>query len=223
MASVYPDQKFNEYYDTILSSLQGSAPQVQYNMPDTNQLTAQIASYLRPKYDQAIANRQQQTLQNRAATDVDAASRGMGSSTWVTDVKNKGANAEYSDIANLESNYGAQLSEALLNQYNQALSNKLNVDMQNAQMSAQYEKMAYDRAADMYSLTSKKSGRSRSKPKSEDVEELLAELSMSVGSNTGKGYIELGTNKNYSDKYSSKAIVEARQYLADSYSTKFGG
>ena len=155
---VYADPKFDGYYNTILTSLQSTAPQVEYNMPSQDQLAAQIASYLRPKYDQAIANRQQQTVQNRAATDVDAASRGMGSSTWVTDVKNKAASAESSDIANLESNYGAQLSESLLNQYNQMLTNKLNVDMQNAQTKAQYEQMAYSRAADMYNLTKKKGG-----------------------------------------------------------------
>lgn len=154
---VYADPKFDGYYNTILTSLQSTAPQVQYQMPTQDQLASQIAAYLRPQYDQAIASRQQQTLQTRAATDVDAASRGMGASTWVTDVKNKAANAEATDIANLESNYGAQLAESLLNQYNQALANKLNVDTTNAQMRAQYEQLAYNRAADMYALTNKKS------------------------------------------------------------------
>ena len=155
---VYADPKFDGYYNTILANLQTSAPQVEYAMPSQDQLATQIAAYLRPQYDRAIASRQQQTLQNRAATDVDAASRGMGSSTWVTDVKNQAAKAESSDIANLESSYSAQLMESLLNQYNQMTANKLNVDTANAQLRAQYEQMAYDRAADMYNLTQKKSG-----------------------------------------------------------------
>jgi predicted RNA-binding protein YlxR (DUF448 family) len=120
------------------------------------ELTAQIAAYLRPSYDQAIAGRQTQTQRYGTDLDVDAASRGMGRSSYVTDAKSKLQQAEAADISNLESNYGAALSEALLNQYNQHLANKLNTDTINAQLRAQLEQSAYDRAGDMYNLTKKK-------------------------------------------------------------------
>jgi hypothetical protein len=155
--AVYADPSFEGYYNSIKASL---VPQtVSYAMPDMNALTSQIAAYLRPAYDQAIANRQNQTVQNRADIDADAASRGMGRSSWVTDVKARESKAEATDIANLESNYGAALAEAVLGQYNQHLNNKLQVDLANAQMLAQYEQLAYDRAGDMYNLmqASKKS------------------------------------------------------------------
>jgi hypothetical protein len=155
--AVYADPSFEGYYNSIKASL---VPQtVSYAMPDMNALTSQIAAYLRPAYDQAIANRQNQTVQNRADIDADAASRGMGRSSWVTDVKARESKAEATDIANLESNYGAALAEAVLGQYNQHLNNKLQVDLANAKMLAQYEQLAYDRAGDMYNLmqASKKS------------------------------------------------------------------
>lgn len=147
---------FDRYYNTILAGL--NKEYVDYQMPSVDELTTRIAAYLRPAYDQAVANRQQQTKQYAANLDVDAASRGMGRSSYVTDAKSKQQSAEAADIANLESNYGAALSEALLNQYNQHLANKLNVDTLNAQLRAQYEQMAYDRAGDMYNLTKKKRG-----------------------------------------------------------------
>ena len=156
---VYADPSFDGYYNTIKASL---TPQtISYTMPDVATLSNQISAYLRPSYDQAIANRQVQTEQNRADIDADAASRGMGRSSWVTDVKARENKAEATDIANLESNYGAALAEAVLNQYNQHLSNQLQVDMANAELAAKYEQLAYDRAGDMYNLSqSKKSSSS---------------------------------------------------------------
>lgn len=150
--SMYPDATFEGYYNSILSNLNGGGNYVNYQMPSVDELSSRIEGYLRPAYDQAIAQRQQQTKQYSANLDVDAASRGMGRSSYVTDAKSKQQNAEAADIANLESNYGAALSEALLNQYNQHMNNKLNVDTLNAQLRAQYEQTAYERAADMYSL-----------------------------------------------------------------------
>lgn len=171
--AVYADPSFESYYNSIKSSL---VPQtVTYAMPDVNTLSSQIAAYLRPAYDQAIVNRQNQTVQNRADIDADAASRGMGRSTWVTDVKARESKAEAADIANLESNYGAALAEAVLGQYNQHLNNKLQVDLANAQMMAQYEQLAYDRAGDMYNLmqASKKSSGGGSNPKKESDDLLV--------------------------------------------------
>lgn len=161
----FADPSFNSYYNSIKASL--TPHTVSYTMPDLATLSNQISAYLRPSYDQAIAARQEQTVQNRADIDADAASRGMGRSSWVTDVKARESKAEASDIANLESNYGAALAQAVLNQYNQHLNNKLQVDLANANMMAQYEQLAYDRAGDMYNLmqASKKSSGSGGNPK----------------------------------------------------------
>ena len=91
------------------------APQeVEYNARNEDEIRASVAAWLRPSYDQAIVNRQSQTRQNKANLDADAIARGMGASTYVTDVKNRQQNAEAGDIATIESDYGATLSKYVL-------------------------------------------------------------------------------------------------------------
>lgn len=118
----------NPYTTTDLGSLQQqitgllNIPTVNYSMPSRNELSANIAAYLRPGVDQAIGQRRKQTLTNRAEIDSDAASRGMGRSTWVTDVKDRAMDAEASDISAMESQYAADLLaqvEALMMQHQQ--------------------------------------------------------------------------------------------------------
>lgn len=135
---------FQTLYNQIYSQL--AAPTVSYSAPSKAQLANEIAAYLRPQYDQAVAARQDQTIENKASIDTDAASRGMGRSTWVTDVKDRAMDAEASDVANLESNYQAALSQAVQEQYNQAVSNKLAVDQFNASNSATAKGQAYQLA-----------------------------------------------------------------------------
>ena len=72
----YPDKKFQGIYDSIVAS-----------MGDDDALKANIESALRPLYEQSLADLNQRRIERNAAIDVDAASRGMGNSTWVTDAK----------------------------------------------------------------------------------------------------------------------------------------
>lgn len=99
----------------------------QYNTPTTNmdEITASVEAYMRNAYDQSVADRKKQTEEQRAMIDLDAYSRGLGSSTWVTDAKQRLADAEADDIARMEANYQAGLSEAVLNQYNTAVAQGL--------------------------------------------------------------------------------------------------
>ena len=60
-----------------------------YEALDEDTLRDQIAAWLRPSYDSAIAARRDQTAAYRAELDADAIARGMGSSTYVTDVKSR--------------------------------------------------------------------------------------------------------------------------------------
>jgi hypothetical protein len=76
--------------------------EIEYEAKTEEEIRASIAEWLRPSYDQAIANRQEQTLGYMAELDADAIARGMGASTYVTDVKNRQQNDEASDIATLE-------------------------------------------------------------------------------------------------------------------------
>jgi hypothetical protein len=171
----------SEYYNNILAQLGGSGitPEkityeaLGYEMPTEVEIAQKISEYLRPNYDRAISSRRAQTTQNRAALDIDAASRGMGSSTWLTDAKNRQALAEAADIAGLESDYGTNLAQNVYNMYNQHLTNKLNVGMfdksnqlsvdqqnvANALAAAQWrEETAYARALDAYNLAKSRAG-----------------------------------------------------------------
>ena len=138
----------NALQNQILNML--TVPSIEYSMPSEQELAAQISDYLRPSYDQAIAQRKKQTLYNRAEIDADAASRGMGRSSYVTDVKDQAMDAEASDVANLENNYNAALLEAVYNQYNQHLQNKLAADQYNSSAAAAAQQAALGYATNMY-------------------------------------------------------------------------
>lgn len=171
MASKTLEEYYNEYMETL------SPQAITYNplaIEEQTQegLSSQISEYLRPYYDRAISSRQTQTAANRAEFDVDAASRGMTPSTWLSDVKRRENIYEASDIASLESEYGASLSESVFNAYQAYLdrkadidstnaANQLQIDMFNSEAMTAAEKEAYARALEMYQLF-KKSGTTKS-------------------------------------------------------------
>ena len=94
----YPDSKFQGIYDSILAS-----------MGDDDTLKANIEAALRPMYEQSLADLNQRRLERNAQIDVDAASRGMGNSTWVTDAKLRQLKDIEGNIATLDANYNNQL------------------------------------------------------------------------------------------------------------------
>ena len=166
MASKTLEEYYNEYMETL------SPQTITYNplaIEEQTQegLSSQISEYLRPYYDRAISSRQTQTAANRAEFDVDAASRGMTPSTWLSDVKRRENIYEASDIASLESEYGASLAESVFNAYQAYLDRKAGIDSTNAANQLQTdifnseamtaaEKEAYARALEMYQLLTKK-------------------------------------------------------------------
>lgn len=144
------DPMFQQYYNEILASM---TPQtIDYQAPTADEIAAQISAYLRPSVDQQIRDRQQSTLQQRAATDADAASRGILASTWVTDIKNRLMQSEAADVAAAESDYRAQLLQGVYNRQAAEADRANQIAMFNAQMRQQAESDAYKRAADMYNL-----------------------------------------------------------------------
>lgn len=124
--------KFQEYYNTLLSSLIGDSG---YQEQSSAQMKNQLASALRPAYEQAKQQRALQTRANAARIDTDAAARGMGASTWVSDAKNRLQNAENADVAGINSNYISTLYQNLMDKLANQEANKLNV-RQNAMNTA---------------------------------------------------------------------------------------
>lgn len=102
MATKYPDKKFQAIYEGILNS-----------MGSDDDLKANIEAALKPMYDQSVEQLRQQRIARNADIDVDAASRGMGNSTWVTDAKLRQLKDESANLAVLNANYNNQLYGAL--------------------------------------------------------------------------------------------------------------
>ena len=108
---------FDALYQSILNG-----------MGDNATLQANIEAALRPQYDRSIQELNQQRIERNAEIDVDAASRGMGNSTWVTDAKLRQMRGTEDAIADLNANYNTTLYNALAdaikdrdtNAYNQA-------------------------------------------------------------------------------------------------------
>lgn len=135
--------------------------QVTYDSRSEEEIRASVAAWLRPSYEQAIVNRQEQTRLNKANLDADAIARGMGASTYVTDVKNRQQNAESSDIAYLEADYGSALSKYVLDSVESEKDRALEAEQYNADArQAAYDK-AYTAALSLYEQYKKTAGKSR--------------------------------------------------------------
>lgn len=161
------------------------APQeITYDAKSEEAIRSSVAAWLRPSYDQAITNRREQTLTNKANLDVDAIARGMGASTYVTDVKNRQQNAESSDIATMESDYGATLAKYVSEGVETENDRLLEVQKFNAeQRQAAYE-LAYSAALELFPYYRKKSSGGSGKSSAaasatsrENVESFLSLLS----------------------------------------------
>jgi len=138
------------------------APQkAEYNARSEEEIRSSVAQWLRPSYDQAIANRQEQTLKNKANLDADAIARGMGASTYVTDVKNRQQSDEASDIATLEADYGSTLSKYVLDGVDSENDRKLEVEEFNAEQRRSAYDQAYSAALVLFAQYKKNGGRSK--------------------------------------------------------------
>ena len=156
--------------------------QVTYDTRSEEEIRATVAAWLRPSYDQAIVNRQTQTRQNKANLDADAIARGMGASTYVSDVKNRQQNAEASDIASLEADYGSNLAKYVLDGVDSEQDRALEAEKFNAQQRQSAYDQAYSAALVLYAQYKKSGGKSgQSGPNKTTLENCEAFLSTLSG------------------------------------------
>jgi len=95
-------------------------------------LSETIRNWLRPAYEQAIRSRREQTERINAELDADAWSRGMGSSTYLSDVKERQYRGELRDVDALESDYASTLAGHLYDAMKAQQEKKIEVDEFNA-------------------------------------------------------------------------------------------
>jgi hypothetical protein len=122
-----------------------------------------IGNWLRPAYEQAIQNRRERTERINAELDADAWSRGMGESTYLTDVKERQREGEARDVDTIESNYAATLAGELYNAIRSQQEQKIAVDRFNAEQINAARRRAAEAAETLYRTylsAASKSGRS---------------------------------------------------------------
>lgn len=141
---------FSYYYDKIIGKLNSILPSDVNAAYSADELSAQYSAYLRPRVDSAIAAREKAAQSNQAELDADAAARGMGSSTFVSSLKNREMDAAASDIAGLESDYLATLAERVQEGMLAQMERQQELYLFQAQQQASAQKTALELASDWY-------------------------------------------------------------------------
>lgn len=153
-ASFY-EQARKRYAPTLLS----------YTPEEEGTLRARIEAFLRPAYEKALARQRQEAAAYNGALDADAWSRGMGRSTYVSDLKQRRQNALLDGAVSIEGDYAAALGEQLYKALSQQQERQLETEKFNAQALNQANSKALAAADAMYksylaSLKGRRSGAS---------------------------------------------------------------
>lgn len=140
---------FNSYYQTILNQI--GVPSMTVDVPSAEAVKEQWQAALRPSVEAAISRRQNASQSVQAEMDADAVSRGMGSSSYVSSVKQRESAGAQEDIGEMEAQYGATLAEriaASLQSYEQM---RLSAQQYNLQAQQSARQAALGLAGDWYS------------------------------------------------------------------------
>lgn len=142
----------NEAFETIYEKTKKEyvPHEISYSPLDEKTLTERISAVLRPVYEKAIAAIFRNNKRADAELDADAISRGMGSSTFVTDVKRRQDNAAADDVQGLESEYGAKLADQLYKAMEGERDRLLEVEKFNAQQRNVAMEQAFSAAKTLY-------------------------------------------------------------------------
>ena len=138
----------NEAFETIYEKTKKDyvPQQMSYTPLDEKTLADRIGAALRPVYEKAIAAIFRGNKHADAELDADAISRGMGSSTFVSDLKRRQDNAAADDVKELESDYGAKLADQLNKAMEGERDRLLEVEKFNAQQRSLATEQAFSAA-----------------------------------------------------------------------------
>lgn len=230
----YIPQQYKNYVSELQTLLKPNT--ISYTPTTKEDYASMIQQALRPGYDLAISQRKDATKTNKAEIDADAAARGMGTSTWVTDVKDRQSQYEADDIATLEGQYAAAYASQLMDALDREKQNQLAVDQFNASQLSDHQAKTLGLADSFYSqyLTDQKS---KSKGKSSggseptfsyssaiamsDIADALARDANKTQGSDGRFYLaELEKNKTYDKAYGEGATEAILQKV---YKQLYGG
>jgi len=123
---------------------------ISYTPQSTSELRKEISSYLWPAYEQAIRQRQEATDTYQANLDADAYARGMGASTYLTDVKYRQQQEEADDISDLYAEYTASLAKQLMDAQNMQTQRELEIAQYNNEQTDAARRFVYETAYGLY-------------------------------------------------------------------------
>ncbi|MCL2670747.1 MAG: hypothetical protein FWF10_01770 [Clostridiales bacterium] len=151
----------NSFEDLLQQMLSAYDPAlVNYTPLDEQKTLLQIASWLRPAFDAAIEMRGKQTERAAAELDTDAYARGMGSSTFLSDVKARNRMDEADDVRAMESDYASKLAQYLYQAVETDRARALDVAKFNAEQTNAARAHAANAAQSAYASQSRGGGKS---------------------------------------------------------------
>ena len=118
-------------YEQLKAMLLPEAAKIDYQPRSRAEIRAGLEGALQPSYQAAVDERKQSTQRTNASIDADAAARGIGASSWGTDVKARNYGSEAKDIAAMRSNYGATIANNLNTIMSDQENRKLSADQYN--------------------------------------------------------------------------------------------
>lgn len=151
---------FQDYYESIMGGI--NIPYVSVSTPKRAKVQSELEAAMRPAVDRAIDGRKKSGDTTKAELDADAAARGMGTSTYVSSMKEREQDDIDSDISMMESQYSAALAEKLQSIMMQYQQMQLQADMFNAKLYQSASQDAFNAAMGWYSKYLKGSRRSAS-------------------------------------------------------------
>ncbi len=195
----------NEAFETIYEKAKKDyAPQlVSYTPIDEKTLAERIGAVLRPVYEKAIAAIFRNNKRADAELDADAISRGMGSSTFVTDVKRRQDNIAADDVNDLETEYGAKFADQLYKAMEGERDRLLDVQKFNAQQQNAALEQAFSAAKTLYAAylearaaqtASGGGGGASAKKKEETVNETEVKTSLAQAVAAARGQLQADPN-----------------------------
>ena len=142
----------NEAFETIYEKTKKDyTPQlISYTPLSEKTLAERIGAVLRPVYEKAIAAIFRENRRTDAELDADAISRGMGTSTFVTDMKRRQDNAAMDDVRALENEYGAEMADQLHKAMEGERDRQFEVEKFNAQQQNVAQEQAFSAAKTLY-------------------------------------------------------------------------
>lgn len=118
-------------YEQLKAMMLPEATKIDYTPRSRAELRAGLEATLMPNYQAAVKERQTNTQRTNANIDADAAARGIGASTWGSDVKNRNYGSEAKDISSMRGEYNSTLANNLNSLMSEQESRKLSADQYN--------------------------------------------------------------------------------------------